>query len=316
MNSRRTTLKFLAGSALLAQGCARNAPTAQQNGNMDATFSARLASIESAAGGKLGAFVWDAQTQRAFGHRMDTRFGMCSTFKLPLAALILRESDAGRLSLDTVVPITKADVVPHAPVAGKFIDQGGLTIRTLAEAAQITSDNIASNLLLKLLGGPAGFTRALRSLGDETTRLDRIEPHMNLVPPGEERDTTTPRAMAMLTATLLTSDALSPTSRSVLIDWMVATKTGVNRIRAGVPAGWRVGDKTGTAMAPEMPDKINDVAALWPPSRVSAPHAGYAAPIIVAVFYEAPGQFGRIRAEDEAVHARVGALAAEWAAKL
>ena len=124
-----------------------------------------------------------------------------------------------------------------------------MTISALAEAAQVTSDNVAANLLLARLGGPTGFTARLRELGDRQTRLDRLEPELNLVLPGDERDTTTPRAMAETASRLLTGDVLTPASREQLIDWMVKTRTGDRRIRAGLPKDWRAGDKTGTATA-------------------------------------------------------------------
>ncbi len=267
-------------------------------------FSADLKALETRAGGRLGVSVLDTATGASIGHRADERFGMCSTFKLPLAAMMLREADAGRIPLDRRVSYTQADMVPYAPVTGPNLAQGHMTVGALAEAAQVTSDNVAANLLLALIGGPAGFTQILRTLGDAETRLDRLEPEMNLVPPGEVRDTTTPAAMARLTARLLTGDALTPASRARLSGWMEATTTGAKRIRAGLPAGWRAGDKTGTAIADVMVNKYNDVAIAWPPGR---------APIVVAAYYDAPGQFETMRDEDQAVLADVGRIAAAWA---
>jgi beta-lactamase class A len=272
------------GSALAAPAFAKPSPSA-------------FAEIERRVGGRLGVAVFDMATRRMNGHRLDERFGMCSTFKLPLAAVVLAAIDAGRLQADQWVPYNETDMVFFAPVTKANLAKGGMTVTALAEATQKTSDNVAANLLLKLLGGPAGFTAALRDLGDRTTRLDRFEPSMNLVKPGDIRDTTTPRAMARLINEILTSRALMPQSRNLLLRWMVDTRTGLKRLRAGVPADWVAGDKTGTADADGMPNKVNDVAVFWPPRR---------APIIVACYYEAPGTFNGTRPEDEAVHADVG----------
>lgn len=249
--------------------------------------------------------ILDTDSGRIVGHRADERFGMCSTFKLPLAALVLAEIDAGRMRGDEIVRYTRADMVSHAPVTGKHLDTG-LTIAALAEAAQVTSDNPAANLLLARLGGPAGFTSKLRGWGDNITRLDRIETAMNLVMPGEVNDTTTPRAMAALVARILTGDVLTPAAREKLLGWMVATQTGARRIRAGLPPGWRAGDKTGTAIDDRpggMVNKINDVAIVFPPGR---------APLIVAAYLDAAAHFDTNRAEDEAILASVGAIAAAW----
>lgn len=178
-----------------------------------------------------------------------------------------------------------------------------MTVAALAEAAQVKGDNTAANLLLPFVGGPAGFTAILRSLGDTRTRLDRIEPEVNLGSPGELRDTTTPAAMAHLMETLLVGDALSPTSRERMIAWMIETRTGLGRIRAGLPAHWQAGDKTGSGIAPVMVNKYNDIAIAWPADG---------SPIIITAYFEASAHFDDLRDEDEAVLAGVGSIATTW----
>ena len=233
------------------------------------------------------------------------RFGLCSTFKLPLAALVLRESELGRLDLETFVRYGEADLVPYAPVTKENLPKGGMTVGALAEAAQKTSDNVAANLLLRLLGGPAGLTQKLRALGDDMTRLDRMEPEMNLVPPGEVRDTTTPKAMARTVADCVSGPVLSPESAQVLRRWMEETRTGSRRIRAGLPSGTPAGDKTGTGIAPGMANKYNDVAVVWPEGQE---------PAVIAAYFEADGEYSNIRPQDEAVLEEVGVIAADWLA--
>lgn len=289
--TRRELLLLLGVSAL--PGCA-TLPDRAATG---------LAALERRAGGRLGVAILDTGSGRWTGHRAGERFGMCSTFKMPLAAIVFAEIDAGRIDGAEIVPIAQADLVPHHPVTGQHVGKG-LSVLALAEAAQVTSDNAAANLLLKRLGGPAGFTRQVRGWGDPVTRLDRFEPEMNLVPPGELRDTTTPLAMARLTARILTGDALAPASRERLIGWMVATRSGQRRLRAGLPPDWRAGDKTGSSWNETvMVDKINDVAIVWPPGR---------APLIVAAYYDGPLKSRAIRPEDEAVLAEAGRIAAAW----
>ena len=265
--------------------------------------AAALAALEARAGGRLGVCLLDTGSGRLVGHRLDERFAMCSTFKLPLAALVLRAADAGRLRLDEAVAITKADLVAYAPVVEPKVGQT-LTLAALAEAAQTTSDNAAGNLLLARLGGPAGFTAALRALGDTVTRLDRTEPQLNIVKPGEERDTTSPRAMAATMVRLLTGDALSAASRERLLGWMVATTTGGKRLRAGLPSSWRSGDKTGTGRADAMTDKVNDLAITWPPGR---------APVVITAYFDSSRRTNATQPADEAALAEVGRIAAAWA---
>jgi beta-lactamase class A len=247
--------------------------------------------VETMAGGRLGFAMMDHGSGHISGNRLDERFALCSTFKLPLAALVLQAINRGELKRDSTIPVRRSDLVPHAPVAGPAVGSS-LSVLALAEAAQTTSDNVAANLLMRELGGPAGVTRRLRALGDEVTRIDRWEPEMNRVSKDDPRDTSTPRAMAHTVAKLVLSDALKPESSALLVKWMEQTRTGMRRLRASVPKGWRVGDKTGTGQGPGMPNRVNDLAVVWPPK---------AAPLVFAAFYEAPGSFPDTRPQDEQV---------------
>jgi beta-lactamase class A len=176
-----------------------------------------------------------------------------------------------------------------------------MTIEQAAEGAVVMSDNTCANLLLANIGGPQGLTQFLRSQGDNVTRLDRLEPGMNEVPPGDERDTTSPDAMVRtLHRLLLTDDVLNPASREKLIGWMVASPTGRQRLRAGLPSNWRVGDKTGTWNGPT--NAANDVAVAWPPGR---------APILIACYLSASTVEPAAR---NAAHAEIARIVAEeWA---
>jgi beta-lactamase class A len=202
---------------------------------------------------------------------MDERFPMCSTFKVLASGAILHGVDTGKESLERRVYFTEADLVTYSPETKKHTGPVGMTIAELCEAAITLSDNTAGNLILASIGGPAGLTAYARSLGDPVTRLDRIETALNEALPDDPRDTTTPNAMASNLQSLVLKDALSAKSRKQLIDWLSANKTGGKRLRAGLPMGWRVGDKTGTGER----GTANDVAVIWPSSR---------APIIVTVY--------------------------------
>jgi beta-lactamase class A len=174
------------------------------------------------------------------------------------------------------------------PVLRALAERRASTVAELCEAAVALSDNVAANLLLASFGGPAGLTAFVRSLGDPVTRLDRIETALNEGTPGDPRDTTTPAAMLDAMRTLLVGEALSPGSREQLIAWLVANKTGDQRLRAGMPEGWRVGDKTGTGGH----GATNDIAVVWPPGRAA---------ILVAAYY----------AESEASDAQRSAVLAD-----
>ncbi len=298
---RRTILA--GGAALTLTGCIATLPSGP-----NIVINPAMGDLERSVGGRLGAFILDTASGRMTGHRYGELFGMCSTFKLALAGAILHLADKGRLNPVAELRYTAADMVPHAPVTGPNLAKGAMRIIDLAEATQKTSDNVAANLLIRHMGGPGAVTALFRSWGDDVTRLDRYETEMNNVTPGEERDTTTPREFARMMAWLLTTDRiLTQASRELLIQWMVDTTTGSKRIRAGLPASWVSGDKTGTANSPNYNNKTNDVAIFWPPARM---------PVIVTAFYESDGKYAETRDQDQAVLAQVGRIAAaqavEW----
>ena len=227
--------------------------------------------IEAASGGRLGVAVLHTGDGRIDGHRLDERFPMCSTFKWLAAARVLARVDAGEESLERRIAYGREVLLPHSPVTEKHVGEG-MTLGALCEATITLSDNAAANLILATYGGPAALTRYARSLGDSVTRLDRTEPALNEAAPGDPRDTSSPRAMAGLLRTALLGQALSPKSREQLARWLEATSTNRQRLRADLPAGWRMGSKTGTGSR----GTTNDVGIFWPP--------GGRAPVVVAVF--------------------------------
>ncbi|MCJ2019778.1 class A beta-lactamase [Methylobacterium sp. E-065] len=256
-----------------------------------------LEALERRIGGRIGVAAGSVD-RVLLQHRADTRFPMCSTFKVLAAAAVLARVDAGSEQLDAPVPYRADALLSYAPVTRKALEtQGGagrLSVAELCAAALEWSDNTAANLLLARLGGPEGLTVWLRNTGDPVTRLDRDEPTLNTAIPGDPRDTTTPEAMRATLGRILLGTVLAPPSRARLEGWMVGSQTGFKRLRAGLPKNWTVGDKTGTG------DKgtFNDVAILRPPGR---------APVTVAVYIT--GSTLPVEAVDS-VHAEIGRLIA------
>jgi len=220
----------------------------------------------------IGAWaLLDRAIGRVTGAQADVRVPMCSTFKWLLAACVLWHVDRGRERLDRRVAFAAVDLLDHAPVVAAALAAGRpLTVGELCRAAVAVSDNAAANLLLPRIGGPAGLTRWLRGQGDRITRLDRIEPALNRVPPGDPRDTTTAAAMLRLLDRLLYGPLLAAASRAQLMAWLLACETGETRLKAGLPAGWRIAHKTGTytTRRPDATDRnvAGDVGVLLPPA--------------------------------------------------
>ena len=232
---------------------------------------ADFAKIEADIRGRLGVAVLDTLTQARATHRADERFPMCSTFKLLAAAAVLARVEAGKERLDRRIRFETRDIVVNSASTKDRAGGEGMTLAELCEAAMIVSDNTAGNLLLATLGGPAGLTAYARSLGDAVTRLDRIEPDLGEVIDGDPRDTTSPAAMLSNLHALVLGNVLTANSKDQLTRWLLGNKTGDTRLRAGLPSGWRVGDKTGSGER----GTTNDVGIIWPPER---------APVLVSIY--------------------------------
>jgi beta-lactamase class A len=281
---------LMAGFLLAGPASGQRALAANHEKELQRAFD----DLERRHGGYLGVAILDTANNNPISHRGDERFPLCSTFKFLAAAFVLARVDRKEERLERRIVYSRNDLVTYSPLTGKHVDGNGLTVGEICEAAVTLSDNTAGNLLLDSFGGPAGLTTYLRSLGDNVTRLDRRETQLNEATPGDPRDTTTPLAMMKALRKTVLGNALSTASRAQLTAWLVANKTGDKRLRAGLPRGWKIGDKTGGGGH----NSANDVAVCWPPKR---------APLVVAAYYT-----GSRASPDQrdAVLAEVGKLAA------
>ncbi|HTN13915.1 MAG TPA: class A beta-lactamase [Sphingomonadaceae bacterium] len=264
-------------------------------------LSGAFRALEEKAGGRLGAYVLDTQTGLGSGWRIDERFAHCSSFKLSLAAMFLSRAERGDVDLGEVLRWSEADIMPNSDYSRKHVGKGA-TIEDLSRATLVYSDNTAANVLLRRAGGPQQLTGFWRSLGDEVSRLDRLEPQLNETPAGSEMDTTTPAAMAATVAKMVHGNALGQQARETLRGWMIEVETGARRIRAGLPKDWIAGDKTGTGMGEKRHTYV-DLAFAGPKGR---------APLIIASYYEPvlPKDTESMNPAAEAVLAEVGRIAA------
>lgn len=252
-------------------------------------------SYERESGGRIGVHAENLATGAKLAWRADERFVMCSTFKASLAACVLARVDRGEEQLAAMIPYGKPDLLEYAPVAKQNLAAGAMSITDMCKAIVELSDNTCANLLLARIGGPAVLTAFWRSLGDTISRLDHNEPELNRSPPGDPHDTTTPAAMAGNLRRLVVGEALTPASRALLGDWMVNCKTGANRLRGGLPASWKIGDKTGY----NGKDAAGDIAVVWPKPDT---------PILIAAYVQGGAPTAT---QIEAAFARIGRLVAE-----
>jgi beta-lactamase class A len=264
-------LAIVAGAAVLVMfgGCAPSgppaateavaAPVASSQPTAPSDPTPAFAQLEQEFDARLGVYALDPITRAEVAYRADERFAYASTFKALAAGILLKTVPDDEL--DELVYYGAGDLLPNSPITEANVDEG-MTLRAVAEAAVRYSDNTAGNFVLERLGGPEGFTQALRELGDTTSSSDRTETELNSAIPGDTRDTSTPRAFALDLATLLTTDTLGAAQQSQLIDWMTGNATGAELINAGLDAGWAVADKSGAGAY----GTRNDIAVVWPPS--------------------------------------------------
>jgi len=296
MHSRRELLKRAMAAAMattLATTMASDARAASADG--------ALKRIRERVGGRLGVHALDSQSGKRWGLDENSRYAMASTFKLPLAAALLWQVDRNAFTLDHMLAIAPKDILPNSPAVDAKLAAGGdaMTIRELCRAAVTQSDNAAANVLLNGIGGPSALNEFFRTIGDEVSRLDRHEPALNQNVPGDQRDTTTPRAMVDSMLRIFTQDVLAIPSRALLIDWMIASRTGLDRVRAGLPKSWNPGDKTGAGDY----GAFNDLVIAFPPNR---------RPVFVAVYMSESKLSPK---ELAAAHAEIGTLVANVFAK-
>ena len=227
-------------------------PQEQETANTDA-----FAKLEEKFDAKLGVFALDTGTNQTVTYRPDERFAYASTHKALAVGVLLHQKSIEDLNQRIIY--TREDLVNYNPVTEENIDTG-MTLKELADASLRFSDNTAQNLILKQIGGPIGFKKALEEIGDNVTNPERYEPDLNEVKPGETHDTSTPRALATSLQAFTLGNILPTAKRELLIDWMKRNTTGDTLIRAGVPTDWEVADKTGAGSY----GTRNDIAIIWP----------------------------------------------------
>lgn len=234
-----------------------------------------LSALEARHGGRLGVSALDIAFNRSVSWRGQERFAYCSTFKLFLAAAALERVERGEERLDRSIRITRADMISHAPVTGPAVGRG-LTVQALCQAMVEVSDNPAANIMIREMGGLNAWRDWLRTLGDTSTTVNRWEPDLNSAMADDPRDTCLPDQTVGNLREVLLDERLTAGHRRLLEDWMLASPTGPNRIKAAAPTGWTVAHKTGTGAN----GATNDIGLLRPPSGQ---------PVLVAAYFtEAP----------------------------
>lgn len=267
MNTKKQLKKLLYGAICISLSCFATKPQKIEQ----STTEKALKRLEETYHGRIGVFALNTKNKRTFHYRATEPFPLASTAKLMVVAAVLKKGSENNSWLNQTVHYTKQTLITYSPITKQHIDSG-MTIRDLCQAAIIVSDNTAMNLLIKQLGGINAVNQFAHSIGNKSFRLDRLEPNLNSAIPGDLRDTSTPSDMAYSLQTLLLSNELKAEQQKQLVNWLINNKTGDEKIRAGVPKDWIVGDKTGAGDY----GTTNDIAIIWPPNQE---------PIILAIYF-------------------------------
>lgn len=231
----------------------------------------KIQELEVSSGGRIGVSAINTGNNQRIQYRAEERFPFCSTGKVLVVSTILKKSMSDKQLLKSKIFYKQKDLMTYSPITKNNLSKG-MTVAGLCDATIRYSDNVACNLLIKKLGGLNEVNQFAQSVGDKAFRLDRLEPELNSAIPGDLRDTTTPLAMSEDLQKIIFGKTLMAPERELLLQWLRYNTTGDKRIRAGVPSGWSVSDKTGTGYY----GTTNDIGVIWPPK---------CPPIIVAIYY-------------------------------
>jgi beta-lactamase class A len=277
--------KLLGFMVLLSAVAAAAAPAdanASPSANGDtAKVAKRIELITDELAGEVGFAATISGADTVISLNGDEPFPMASTFKVAIAVAVLTRVDKGELRLDQLVDITPdMYVIGSNVLAQNFVHPGlKLSVANLIEIMIIESDNSATDIVIKLAGGPAAVTKNLRDIGINGQRIDRntaeiIRDFAKLPGPAtvavaaeaaktdpdfesradsinldfekDPRDQSTPKAMLDLLLAIENGTALSAKSRDFLIGSMSRTRTGKDRLKGMLPEGTPVEHKTGT----------------------------------------------------------------------
>jgi beta-lactamase class A len=229
-----------------------------------------IIALESKYKGKISFAAINTTNNTTLKYNANIYVPMCSTYKFIVVAAILKKSMMDSHFLQQKIQYKKEDLVTYSPITSKNL-ANGMTIAELCKSA-ILSDNTAANLLVKELGGITVVNNFARSIGNRSFRLDRLEPYLNSAIPGDLRDTTTAFDMMKSLQTLVLGSILGMNEKLQLQDWLKNHTTGNERIRAGIPKHWSVGDKTGTCKY----GSTNDIGIIWPKN---------CSPIVLSIYF-------------------------------
>ena len=203
--------------------------------------------IAGDAKGRVGVAVKIVESGETADLHGDERFPMHSVYKLPISMAVLQRVDRGELKLDQQVKVEPSDFVRtgmYSPVRDKYPDGTELTIAELLRYTICESDGSASDVLMKLIGGPGSVMAYLKEIQVPNIQVVNYEKEIGRDWETQYRNWATPKAALALLVAL--QRELSAESQTLLLKLMTEAIPGAKRLKGELPAGTVVAHKTGT----------------------------------------------------------------------
>jgi beta-lactamase class A len=205
--------------------------------------------VASMAKGRVGVAVEVLESGEMAAFHGDEHFPMHSVYKLPISMAVLQRVDRGEIRLDQKVRVDPSEYVRkgmYSPVRDKYPAGAELTVAELLRYTICESDGTASDVLMKLIGGPGSVMTYLKEINVPDIQVINYEKEIGRDWETQYRNWATPKAALALLAALQEKRGLSPESQALLIKLMTEAIPGAKRIKGELPAGTVVAHKTGT----------------------------------------------------------------------
>ncbi len=124
--------------------------------------------------GRTSFYYKNLVTGQAFSVRADRPMMAASVIKLPIMVEVFRQMKAGELSRNQLYVLQEEDKRPSCGCLNRMHTGLNLTVQDLYNLMIILSDNSATNILIRLLGGMERINRDLKSCGYNTLQVNRL----------------------------------------------------------------------------------------------------------------------------------------------
>ncbi|MBN8821564.1 MAG: class A beta-lactamase [Spirosoma sp.] len=246
------------------------AQTAKRTTKSIEQFRTEIEQIAQEAQGRVGVAATLLETGESVGVHENEQYPMQSVYKLPIGMAVLHQVDQGKLALTQLVHVSQSDYISerqHSPIRDKFPQGADITLAELLRYAVSESDGSASDVLLRVVGGPDVVMNYLQTLGVTGVMVLNTEREIGSDNAVQYRNWAKPDQLVALLKAVQAGKGLSITSHAWLLHLLIDTQTGLQRLKGLLPAGTPVAHKTGTSWTIDgVTAATNDVGILKLPN--------------------------------------------------